>query len=95
LGLIVNELITNAVKYAFPDDRPGEIAISAKQANGLVELTIRDDGIGLPENLDWQKTNTLGLKLVKMLTENQLDGSLNLTSSSGTCFTLRFSLAEN
>ncbi|MBU3915541.1 response regulator [bacterium] len=93
VGLIVNELITNCVKYAFPDDREGEILLELK-SNGKngVELIVSDNGVGLPEGFDPQNTNSLGLKLVKMLAENQLDGTIDMESNNGTKFIIKFNI---
>ncbi len=71
LGLIVNELVTNNVKHAFPQSE-GTITIKLKSLNEQMELTIADNGIGLPKGMDIENTKTLGLKLVKSLV-NQLE----------------------
>jgi PAS domain S-box-containing protein len=91
VGLIVNELISNCLKYAFTDDREGEILLKLKSNNeNGVELIVSDNGVGIPEAFDLQKADSLGLKLVKMLAENQLDGSLDMESNNGTKFTIKF-----
>lgn len=90
-GLIVNELLTNAYKYAFPDGRKGEILVSlSRNEAGDYELIVADDGVGMPGNLDIDDTNTLGLQLVNMLTD-QLDGTIIKDSARGTKYTIRFS----
>jgi PAS domain S-box-containing protein len=92
-GLIINELLSNSIKYAFPDGRSGEIRISLhRTGQGRMELVTSDNGIGLPEGLDPGGTKTLGLKLVRQLAENQLRGSMELTSGTGT--TCRVSFVE-
>jgi PAS domain S-box-containing protein len=84
-GLIINELLSNSFKYAFPDGRKGKIRISLhRTGKGRMELVAGDDGIGLPEGFDPGGTKTLGLKLVRQLAENQLRGSMELTSGTGT-----------
>ena len=89
--MIVNELISNCLKYAFTDDREGEILLKLKSNNeNGVELIVSDNGVGIPEAFDLQKADSLGLKLVKMLAENQLDGSLDMESNNGTKFTIKF-----
>ena len=94
-GLILNELITNAYKHAFPGNKPGsgagkcEITVAVKHEGGNLTLTVADNGVGLPAGLDWERTETLGLKLIKMLNK-QLNGSLELDRSTGTTFRLRF-----
>jgi PAS domain S-box-containing protein len=90
LGLITNELISNSLKYAFPDNQKGEIAVSLKKLeNGLV-LIVSDNGMGMPESFDWRKSNSLGLKLVRSLAEEQLGGSVEMESNKGTRFTIKF-----
>ena len=74
LGLIVNELVTNNVKHAFPQSE-GTITIKLKSLNEQMELTFADNGIGLPKGMDIENTKTLGLKLVKSLV-NQLEVDL-------------------
>ncbi|MBU4408685.1 MAG: PAS domain S-box protein, partial [Proteobacteria bacterium] len=100
-GLILNELITNAFKYAFPGDqpRPGEkaceITVSAEWDgdagdDGVYTLTVADNGVGLPADLDWATTKTLGLRLVRMLGQYQLKGQIELDRANGTSFRLVF-----
>ncbi len=89
-GLIVHELISNALKYAFPDEiKSGTITISLRE-NDFIELSVADNGIGIPEDLDPKKTNSLGFKLLYTLAETQLKGSIQLNRKSGTRFTLKF-----
>jgi len=88
-GLILNELVTNALKYAFADGRPGEIRVELHSANGQVTLRVADDGIGLPPGLDWSHAPSLGLRIVDILTA-QLNGSLRCHSGPGADFTLSF-----
>ncbi|MEM4196113.1 MAG: PAS domain S-box protein, partial [Methanothermobacter sp.] len=88
LGLIINELVTNSIKYAFPDGR-GTITIGMRKADGSVELVVADDGVGLPEDVDPSSTGTLGLKLVGLLTE-QLNGKMTLDVDGGTKFSIVF-----
>ncbi|MBT3225912.1 MAG: response regulator [Deltaproteobacteria bacterium] len=92
LGLITNELISNSLKYAFPDEREGEISVSVNKLNQGLELTVMDDGVGIPNAFDWNKSNTLGLKLVRTLVENQLDGSIELDNQNGTKITIKFNI---
>ncbi len=90
VGLIVSELVSNALKYAFPDERKGRIRVGLAPApdNKLV-LTIADDGIGLPADLDVRETESLGLQIVNMLVE-QLDGELEVDRKAGTEFRIVF-----
>jgi len=93
LGLIVNELITNSFKYAFPENQEGEIIIKLRKTEqSQIELIYADNGKGMPEDFDWKNTKSMGLKLVKMLSENQLDGSLDMASNNGTKFTIKFNI---
>jgi PAS domain S-box-containing protein len=93
-GLIVSELFTNSVKYAFPEGREGEIRVSLKQEPGKDDarefiLTVSDDGVGFPPDLDYRNTETLGLELVNSLTR-QIDGNISLDLTQGTKFTVKF-----
>ncbi len=88
-GLIINELVSNSLKYAFPDNRSGEVLISILESEGRYTMRVKDNGIGLPEGMDWRKTPTLGLKLVVMLVE-QLRGSIACHIDSGTEFIVEF-----
>jgi len=93
VGLIVNELITNSLKYAFTDDTEDEILLELKSNNeNGVELTVSDNGVGIPEGFDLKTADSLGLKLVKMLVENQLDGSVDMENSNGTKFNIKFNV---
>jgi PAS domain S-box-containing protein len=89
-GLILNELVANALKYAFPAGRPGEIRIAfhPDPADGFI-LLIADNGIGLPKDLDFRNTESLGLRLVVTLTE-QLKGTIELQPGPGTAFRITF-----
>lgn len=89
LGLILNELITNSMKHAFPDGREGTISISfGKNINGFI-LKVSDDGVGVPDDLDYTKTDSLGLQLVTSLTR-QINGKIELDKDHGTMFTITF-----
>ncbi|MBT6502046.1 MAG: sensor histidine kinase [Deltaproteobacteria bacterium] len=92
IGLIINELISNSLKYAFPDDRQGEIKVRMKKLDKELELTVMDNGAGMREDFDWENSSTLGLKLVRTLVENQLDGSIDLDNTNGTKFTIKFNI---
>jgi PAS domain S-box-containing protein len=86
-ALIFHELFSNALKHAFPDGRPGTIDVALHCTPHQLTLQVRDSGVGVPPELDWRHTNTLGLKLISMLTE-QLGGTLRLDREGGTTFTL-------
>jgi PAS domain S-box-containing protein len=90
LGLILTELITNALKHAFPAYREGEIQVGLQTMTpGTVTLTVRDNGVGLPVDIDLQESKTLGLQLISLLTQ-QLKGTLNLERKNGTTVTITF-----
>ena len=89
-GLIISELVSNSLKYAFSSNMMGEIFISLCSLSEEFELIIRDNGIGLPENLDFENIQTsLGLRLVNMLVK-QLEGSIKLERAHGTTFRVKF-----
>ncbi|MCX9013111.1 MAG: PAS domain S-box protein [Candidatus Methanoperedens sp.] len=90
-GLITNELVTNSLKYAFPAGTQGEIKIAFRSIDeNMLELVVSDNGIGIPKDLDFRKTESLGLHLVTTLAENQLHGEINLNRSKGTEFQIKF-----
>ena len=89
LGIILNELITNIVKYAFPDEKGGNITLSASIYNNHISIIIQDNGIGLPEDFDIEKSQGFGLSLVNMLII-QLEGVINIDKKEGTKFILEF-----
>jgi PAS domain S-box-containing protein len=90
-GMIINELISNSLKYAFPQSAKGHIGISILPAGeNQVELIISDNGIGIPAELDFQKTGTLGLQLVNTFVKDQLEGEIELDRSAGTRFKIKF-----
>ena len=90
VGLLVNELVSNSLKYAFPDNRPGKISLDFRTGmNAEFVLKFRDDGVGLPREFDLDKVPTLGLRLVKILT-SQLGGTLTFHRNGGTEFTITF-----
>ena len=89
-GLIVNELISNALKHGFPENRSGEVGVELHRVEGDgYMLRVRDDGVGFPEGLDFRTTETLGLQIVTTLV-SQLDARLELERTQGTVFTLQF-----
>jgi len=92
LGLIINELITNSFKYAFPDNQEGEINIKLQKIANQIELKYADNGIGMPKGFDWHKAKSMGLKLVRTLVENQLDGTIDMESNIGTKFIIKFNI---
>jgi len=89
LGLILNELITNALKHAFPDDREGKVKIKFNKKGSSYNLIISDNGIGFPKDLDFRKAESMGLILITSLV-NQIDGEIKLDRSKGTSYKIRF-----
>jgi PAS domain S-box-containing protein len=91
-GLIITELLSNSLKYAFPDERPGEIAIElrALPADGI-RLTVSDNGVGMRPGFDWRSGSTLGLRLVRTLAE-QLNAGVILIPEPGVRFVFDFSV---
>ncbi|MBI5664815.1 MAG: HAMP domain-containing protein [Nitrospirae bacterium] len=94
-GLIINELVSNSLKYAFPGGRTGEINITFNKNRAgnndiAYELIVSDNGVGMPGGLDIRKSSSLGLQLVINLAEHQLQGSVQLDRSRGTVFNIHF-----
>ncbi len=89
-GLIINELLSNALKYAFKDGRKGVIQVAVKENNNSITITIADNGMGLPNGLDYRNTESLGLQLVVALVE-QINGSIKIDQKKGTKFAIEFS----
>ncbi len=88
-GLIVNELLTNALKYAFPDEHSGTIKLQLRAENQAVTLQVRDDGVGIAPDFNWEESDSIGLQLVSALTE-QLEGNARLDNDNGAIWTIRF-----
>jgi two-component sensor histidine kinase len=88
-GLIVGELLSNALKYAFPEGREGEIRVSLREHDDEIELTVSDNGAGIPEGLDFRNADTLGLNLVNALVR-QLQGNMEVFGEHGARFQITF-----
>jgi len=94
LGLIINEILSNAFKHAFPGDKAGNVWIRLENhRDGNFYLTIRDDGIGLPDLFIYEKTRTMGLQIVQIL-EKQLEGKVTLENNHGTLFTISYPIRQ-
>ena len=91
LGSIINELLTNTMKYAFIERKTGSIKISLTKVDNHVTLTVQDNGVGLPAGFDINKTKGFGLMLVKMLSQ-QLGGSFSMKKHKGTRCTVEFDI---
>ena len=97
-GLILNELISNALKHAFPGDKPGKLEIIIQETKDTeVEILVRDNGLGIPDDVDIRNPQTMGLHLVNGLVTKQLDGQIEVIRDAGTAFRITFPLlfAEN
>ena len=94
-GLIINELVTNCLKYAFSKDNDGEIRISLRSLNdGQNELIVSDNGVGIPETLDIKNAESLGLRMITNLTERSLHGNVSINRNNGTEFKIIFKEKE-
>ena len=89
LGLIVNELVSNSMKHAFPSNKQGKIDIKFKLNDGNYSMIVSDNGVGFPQNYNIQNSDSLGLKIVNSLTE-QIDGEIKIEATNGTKFTINF-----
>jgi PAS domain S-box-containing protein len=92
-GLIVNELITNCLKHAFPNDINGEVHIDLFKMEDKYVLNVKDNGVGFPDNIDYKNTDSLGLQLVTSLV-NQIDGTIELSNGLGSNFKIIFKQLE-
>jgi two-component sensor histidine kinase len=89
LGLIVNELVSNSMKHAFPNDRKGKIDIEFKLEDGIYSMIVSDNGVGFPKDYDLEVSDSLGLRIVNSLTE-QIDGQIELERENGTSYMIKF-----
>jgi PAS domain S-box-containing protein len=88
-GLIINELVSNALKYAFKGRKKGTLIVVLKEENDDIILAVKDDGVGLPRDFAFEKNNSLGIQLVYALLE-QIDATMKVDQSNGTEFFIRF-----
>jgi two-component sensor histidine kinase len=89
-ALALNELISNSFKHAFKDNQKGTIEVSMKESKGTISLEVKDDGVGIPGDIDIYKADSLGLKLVRNLVERQLKGKLQIKQNNGTEVLIEF-----
>ncbi len=92
-GLLITELVTNAIKHAFPDGRGGHIDIEGTSEDEIMHLTVKDDGVGYPAHVDFSGGETLGVMLIKGLTE-QLEGTITVDRSHGSQVAITFPLSR-
>lgn len=89
-GLIISELVTNTIKYAFPDGKRGKLFVGiGPEDDGHLTLRVEDDGVGFPEGFDWRESDSLGLQLVSTLSA-QLHGTVEVNGKGGTSFKITF-----
>lgn len=89
-ALVINEILSNAYKHAFKGRKTGMIKMSVFLENDRIHITVLDDGVGFPPDLDITRSKSLGLKLIRTLVEHQLRGSISLKSRDGTEVTIEF-----
>ena len=90
LGLILNELTTNALKYAYPNEMTGEVVVALHETESRhITLQVSDNGVGLPDGFDWTNSSSMGLPIVDMLT-HQLGGRLSVRTRPGASCTVDF-----
>ncbi len=96
VGLILNELLSNVFKHAFAGRTEGKVEVSFDVTEeGKASLTVSDDGAGLPSGFDIDTTGSLGLRLVKILAKDQLQGDLEVISNEGTTFLITFGIESD
>ena len=88
-GVIVNELLSNSLKHAFPGGRSGEIVVSFREADGQYTMVFKDNGVGFPEGVDLSRPSSLGSTIVIALVD-QLGGAIEIGSSSGSEISITF-----
>jgi two-component sensor histidine kinase len=94
LGFTVTELVSNCFKHAFRDGRPGQISVSLHSLdNNVVELIVRDNGMGMPDTVTAENAQSLGLRLVRIFAD-QLEATLEMTSLEGTEYRLKFEVED-
>jgi two-component sensor histidine kinase/CheY-like chemotaxis protein len=93
LGIIVNELITNSMKYAFAGRDSGRISIQARAADGRIRFSYEDDGVGIPERISFEHSTGFGMQLMKMLAE-EMDGTMRIDRGAAHRFVLEFGIPE-
>lgn len=91
IGMIINELLSNALKYAFPENKRGTIEIMAERLeSNICKIFVSDNGVGIQDSFNWNESDSLGLLIVKSLVEDQLNGSIKLDSTEGTRWEITF-----
>jgi len=93
-GLVINEIVSNALKYAFPKGKKGSIVLSLTHVKDVVRMELSDNGVGLPKNIDYRNTESLGLQLVMSLVD-QINGKIELDNRHGTKYIITFKNQKN
>lgn len=94
VGLILNELVSNALKHAFPNGRHGSVLIEGDRIDGKVQVIVRDDGVGVPPGVELVRTDSLGMHIIQILTR-QLKGSFEVACGRPAAFKISFPEAQN
>jgi two-component sensor histidine kinase len=92
-GLLLNELVSNTCKHAFPGGARGRLTVQLAHEDNQIRLTVRDSGIGLPAGLDLTRSDSLGLTIVRLLAD-QLGGSMTVRNGAGTSVEVRFPVSK-
>ncbi|MCK5036460.1 MAG: sensor histidine kinase, partial [Candidatus Sabulitectum sp.] len=95
IGLIVSELVTNAIKHAFIKKQDGMIQISMQKSDELIKLVVSDNGSGIKEGVDMSGAKSLGLYIVDNLVKIQLRGEIEVSSGEGTKYTIKFPVPDS
>ena len=88
LGLVMNELISNSLKHAFPNGKEGTISLRGRDDGNLITIVVKDNGIGIPADFDWKNTTSLGMRLIISLVD-QLNGTIDMDTGEGTTFRIQ------
>jgi two-component sensor histidine kinase len=91
LGIIINELITNSMKYAFPECENPMISLTVIEKQSRVQIVFRDNGKGIPESVSFENSTGFGMQLISMLT-SQIGGKIRIERNAGTCFKIDFGI---
>jgi len=91
-GLVINEIITNSIKHAFPENQKGIISLTLESDKNTLNIIVSDNGIGIPKDIIVEESKSLGLHLIKLLTINQLKGKIDINTENGTKFNISIPL---
>ncbi len=91
-GLVINEIITNSIKHAFPENQKGIISLTLESDKNTLNIIVSDNGIGIPKDIIVEESKSLGLHLIKLLTISQLKGKMDINTENGTKFNISIPL---